>query len=142
MPNQLITYRLSIDYSLISSMSLISWISYLWSLLMPARSSMYFGCFSLIRSAIFSTWQTVLSNGVQMLVSLSCTITSGLLAPFSGGFSRIKGTFQCTFAFSFSSTARGRLCWYHGFPWSLSRKLYFSSKQWYIGLSILSCLAL
>jgi len=36
---------------------------------MPARSSMYFVC-----SAILSTLQTVPSNRVQMLISLSCTI--------------------------------------------------------------------
>ena len=47
---------------------------------MPARSSMYFVCFSLTRSAILPTWQTVPSSRDQVLVSLSCTITSGLLA--------------------------------------------------------------
>ena len=105
----------------------------LYSLLMPARSSMYFVCFSLTQSTILFTWQTVPSSSVEVLVSLSCTITSGLLGPFSDGLSRIKGIFQYIFAFSFSSTARGRLCWYHGFPLSLSWKLYLSSKQWYIG---------
>ena len=40
------------------------------------------------------------------------------VAPFCGGFSRIKGTFQSIFplSFFFSSTACRRLCWYHGFP--------------------------
>ena len=40
-----------------------------------ARSSMYFVCFSLTRSTILSTWQTVPSSRVEVLVSLSCTIT-------------------------------------------------------------------
>ena len=35
---------------------------------MPARSSVYFVCFSLNRSAILPTWQTVPSNRVQTLV--------------------------------------------------------------------------
>ena len=56
---------------------------------MPACGSMYFVCFSLKRSALLSTWQTVLSNRVLVLVSLSFTITSGLSAPFSGVFSSI-----------------------------------------------------
>ena len=86
---------------------------------------------------IFPFLQDLVGSGGDWLVIfpfLQDLVGSGedWLVQDSGGFSWLKDTFQYIFAFSFSSTGCRKLCWYHGFPWSLSWKLY--------GLVVWSCL--
>ena len=87
---------------------------------MPVRSSVNFYCFLAVLPAIVPTWQTVPSSIVQLLVCLLYTVMSILFASFSGAFGSSKGTSQRILAFSFSITAEGGLCWFHGLSLSLS----------------------
>ena len=74
--------------------------------------------------------------------SLSRTTMSGLFAPSSGHVLSNCWTSQKIFALEFSAVANGGGWQYHGSKFCWFNRSYFSRRWKYMGLSILSCLAL
>ena len=116
-----------------------------YKLVTPKLKFAYFSLINIVLAiyiCIVPGTHTVPSIMYHSLFILSCTLISGLLAPFLGHFSRCNGISRNNFALSFSKHGTWWLCLYQSREFSDSLNSYFSSMLWYGGRSIRSCLSL